>query len=108
MRNNHLSNAEKERLIILIEECSEVIHISSKIIRHGYEAYNPMIFNSISLSNKENLEMELGHLKNSIFLLINSKDVSLTKIRNHQVNKSSSIKQYLRHQREINATNNSK
>lgn len=36
-----LTNAELERLAILMEECAEVQHIIGKIIRHGYESFNP-------------------------------------------------------------------
>lgn len=34
--SNKLTPAELERLAYLSEECSEVIHIINKIIRHGY------------------------------------------------------------------------
>ena len=34
--SNNLTPAELERLAYLSEECSEVIHIINKIIRHGY------------------------------------------------------------------------
>lgn len=36
-----LSDAERERLEMLIEECSEVIQIAAKTLRHGYDSYNP-------------------------------------------------------------------
>ena len=33
--------AETERLIMLVEECGEVIQAASKVLRHGYECYHP-------------------------------------------------------------------
>lgn len=36
-----LSPAERERLEMLIEECSEVIHEACKALRHGYDCYHP-------------------------------------------------------------------
>ena len=38
---NGLTNAEGERLEILAEEANEVAIAKSKIVRHGYESYNP-------------------------------------------------------------------
>ena len=35
---NKLTEAEQERLVILAEECSEVIQIVCKILRHGYDS----------------------------------------------------------------------
>lgn len=36
-----LSPAELERLAILAEEASELAAMAMKIVRHGYESYNP-------------------------------------------------------------------
>lgn len=38
---NGLSPAEAERLAFLVGEAAEVIHISGKILQHGYESTNP-------------------------------------------------------------------
>lgn len=38
---NGLSEAEQERLVIVAEECAEVIHVTTKILRHGYESCHP-------------------------------------------------------------------
>jgi NTP pyrophosphatase (non-canonical NTP hydrolase) len=36
-----LTDAESERLVMLAEECGEVIQIIGKILRHGYTSYHP-------------------------------------------------------------------
>ena len=33
-----VTDAERERLVILMEECGEVIQAAAKIIRHGWES----------------------------------------------------------------------
>jgi NTP pyrophosphatase (non-canonical NTP hydrolase) len=33
-----ITEAERERLVILMEECGEVIQAASKIIRHGWDS----------------------------------------------------------------------
>jgi hypothetical protein len=38
---NKLTPAQAERLAMLIEECSEVIHTAGKILRHGYDNFHP-------------------------------------------------------------------
>lgn len=36
-----LTDAQRERFTILIEECSEVIKEVSKVLRHGRDSYHP-------------------------------------------------------------------
>jgi hypothetical protein len=36
-----LTPAETERLVMLAEECAEVVQIAGKILRHGYTSYHP-------------------------------------------------------------------
>ena len=59
---NNLSPAQIERLALLIEECAEVQHIACKILRHGYEDFNP----DTSCSNRTHLAVELGQLAGEI------------------------------------------
>lgn len=47
--------AQRERLTFLIEECSEVIQIASKILVHGYDSYHPddpSVTNTVLLSGE--------------------------------------------------------
>ena len=57
---NELSEAEAERLAILAEECAEVIQVVGKILRHGYESFNP--HDPDGRINKRLLETEIGDL----------------------------------------------
>jgi NTP pyrophosphatase (non-canonical NTP hydrolase) len=57
---NQLSPAEAERLAFLIEECGEVIQAASKVLRHGYESFDPTIPIHERLTNRGALARELG------------------------------------------------
>lgn len=54
-----ISNEELERLVLVAEECAEVIQIINKIIRHGYENYHP---NDPNTTNRDLLSKELTDL----------------------------------------------
>ena len=58
---NDLSPAEVERLSMLIEECAEVQHIATKILRHGYNSYHPA--DEDQTTNRELLHRELVDLR---------------------------------------------
>jgi hypothetical protein len=53
-----MTEAERERLIMLIEECAEVIQAATKCLRHGYESRHP----DGGETNLEYLERELADL----------------------------------------------
>lgn len=93
---NKLTQAELERLAILAEECAEVQQVIGKIIRHGYESYNP--FDEAKTTNRELLEKELGHVEFITRLMMNSNDMTRFGIVRSCDNKEESIKPYLHHQ----------
>ncbi len=103
MNNKHfnkLTPAEAERLALLVEECAEVIQIVGKILRHGYESYNPGDKNRVT--NRNLLERELGDLGEIVRLIgEESGDLDITKIAEWQLCKQESMKRYLHHQQEI-------
>lgn len=68
-----MTKAEIERLALLVEECAEVQQIAMKILRHGYESYNPTIQNSPT--NREDLQKEIGHLQFAIELMVEKEDI---------------------------------
>lgn len=56
-----MNAADRELLICLIEECSEVIHAATKMIRHGPDSHNPKQL--AGPSNEEQLNREMGHVR---------------------------------------------
>lgn len=66
-----MTSAEMERLVLLIEECSEVQHVASKILRFGYDGANP----SDNIRNRYLLERELGDLFAVIKLMKERSDI---------------------------------
>lgn len=93
---NGLSDSELERLAILSEECAEVQQVIGKIIRHGYESYNP--FDEAKTTNRALLEKELGHVERITLMMMNNNDFSVKKLVEHCDAKKESIKPYLHHQ----------
>ena len=57
----------KETLVILQEECAEVIQATSKILRFGFDSRYPT---EESASTKDCLEMEVGQLLCMIGILV--------------------------------------
>ena len=51
-----MTEAERERLAMLAEECAEVIQMVGKILRHGYDSYHP---NDPHETNRFRLQEEL-------------------------------------------------
>ena len=99
---NNLSQAELERLAILAEEMGEAQQIIGKIIRHGYESYNPtLIQNQMDgvpkLTNREMLEKELGDVSAAINLMNLGGDIDRDAIQGHSIAKMKSVNKWLHH-----------
>ena len=92
--NVNLSDAERERLAILSEECGEVIQVIGKILRHGYESKHP----NGGPTNRELLEKELGDIDVAEELMVMADDVLLSRINDYYTVKLISIKPYLHFQ----------
>lgn len=95
MKHDNKQAAELERLAIFVEECGEAIQVVGKILRHGYESYHP---DNPNLTNRAELETEIGHIKNAIDMLVDKKDINEINIAEQRYKKSLEIKKYLRHQ----------
>lgn len=93
---NKLTPAETERLSLLLEEMGECQQIIGKILRHGYESYNPN--DKEKTTNRELLEMELAHVSVACCLVEDSGDIDGKRIDKHVEEKESIIKKYLHHQ----------
>lgn len=99
---NRLTEAEQERLSILIEECGEVIQAACKILRHGYGSHDPTKAppNARPESNREALERELGDVAHAMQRMQTANDISFAKINVRANSKPERIKPYLHHQGE--------
>lgn len=95
---NKLTEAEQERLSLLIEECGKVLQAAGKIQRHGYESVNLTI--PMSITNRQALEKELGDLFHAMSRMTDAKDVSSSQINVRRAYKYMAVKQYLHHQSE--------
>jgi len=97
---NKLSDAQHERLAILSEELGEAQQAIGKILRHGYDSYDPTKATEDSLApdNRDNLEKELGDVAFAVDLLIENGDVNKYFIADRVLVKGEKIKPYLHHQ----------
>ncbi len=93
---NQLTEAESERLAILMEECAEVIAICGKILRHGYQSQNPN--DPDAGRNSEQLERELGDVLWATRRMEFSGDVSWRSINQFAATKAIKAHPYLHHQ----------
>lgn len=93
---NGLTEAEAERLAILIEECGEVIQAATKVLRHGYEDYSP--FDDTKTPNRRKLEREIGHLLNAVRMSTTAGDTSGAVVDGAHLEKSATIGRWLHHQ----------
>lgn len=64
---NKLSPAQVERLALLAEEMGEAQCAVGKVLRHGYDSCWPP---DVGPTNRELLEVELGHVLHAIGLLM--------------------------------------
>lgn len=72
---NGLTPAEAERLAWLAEECGEVIQAVTKILRHGYNSYDPTKPNH--KGNRADLVREIGDLQKVIHFMEVKRDIEM-------------------------------
>lgn len=99
---NNLTQAELERLAILAEEMGEALQIIGKIVRHGYESYNPTLVQNqmdgvAKLTNRDMLEKELGDVSAAINLMNLGGDIERDAIQAHSISKMRNINKWLHH-----------
>lgn len=70
---NKLTNAQAERLAKLAEEAGEVVQAAMKILRHGYESFNPDDLDH--RGNRADLETEIGDLHGIVSLMLERGDL---------------------------------
>jgi len=98
MSFNGLSDAEAERLACLAEECGETIKAIGKILRHGYESYDPTSRKDHPPSNKEDLEREIGDVAAIIAMMAKAGDIDAGAIDGYRAEKLTRVGRYLHHQ----------
>ncbi len=94
--SNELTAGELERLALLAEEAGEVVQIVNKIIRHGYESYNP--FDDNQRTNRSLLEKELGDLTFAVRLLSAALEVNKSNINLYANDKAGKVGRWFHHQ----------
>lgn len=70
-----MTEAERERLIMLAEEAGEVVQIVGKILRHGYESYHPD--DPLQVTNREHLTNEIRDIDGIIYGMLENGDLKL-------------------------------
>lgn len=93
-----LTSAEVERLALLSEECGEVIQVIGKILRHGYESYNPTTpvdEDKHPETNRMMLEKECGDLLFCLDLLRSREDLNAAAVERHRNDKPKRAGRYL-------------
>lgn len=95
---NGLTPAEAERLSLLAEECAEVVQAVTKILRHGYQSYDPTACISERMTNQQALGKEMGHVLAAMQMLENAKDVHWIDVERGKDNKLATVDRWLHHQ----------
>lgn len=93
--SNQLTDAETERLALLLEEMAEASQVIGKILRHGYVSRNPL--DNDSPTNRVMLQTELGHVMAALSLMRNTGDVSSSRILEAQEAKLRTVNRWLHH-----------
>lgn len=70
----NLTEAERERLEMLIEEAGEIITIATKVLRHGYDNHHPD--DAATITNRVQLEREVLDLQTVYTRMMGEGDVS--------------------------------
>jgi NTP pyrophosphatase (non-canonical NTP hydrolase) len=96
---NKLTPAELERLALLLEELGEAQQAIGKILRHGYDKFNPFSHPSSDPTNRQSLERELGDVEYALELLCAAGDLRAGEIHGARNRKAERIGEYLHHQR---------
>ena len=94
---NKLKEDELERLALLFEDCSEVIHAVGKIIRHGYPSVDPTKRGNQRISNREMLSREIGQLLWSLDQMAEQGDTQEWAVRDELYGRGRKASKYLHH-----------
>lgn len=95
---NALTGAEQERLSFLVEEMSEAIQAACKVLRHGYESYDPTVPMLGARNNRHALAVELGQVMCAFRMMVIAGDVEEVVVRAAQTEKAHSVGRWMHHQ----------
>lgn len=95
---NKLTPAQAERLAILSEELGECQQAIGKILRHGYDSYNPMTL--AGPSNREHLACECGDVRAAIVMLCDAEDIPALTVIEAQRRKLVKVVSWMHHREE--------
>jgi hypothetical protein len=93
---NELTHAERERLVLLIEEMSEATRIACKVLRFGYNNRGP----NDQFDNRFHLEKELGQVRYAMLLACCAGDLDKQRIHAAALSKAATIDIWVVHQSE--------
>ena len=71
--SKEISPEQNERLVYLAEECAEVLHAVTKILRHGFLTHNPR--DEGSITNRCHLQEELSNFAMAVQLMTKAGDI---------------------------------
>src|ERR1039458_9603208 len=94
--SNDLTDAQAERLAILLEELGEAQQAIGKILRHGYHSWDPTILKVTT--NRDDLAKELADVQYAINLLLGNDDIDQFTVAKRVAEKAGKIAPYLHHQ----------
>lgn len=94
--SNGLTPAEHERLSLLLEEMGETTQVIGKILRHGYESYDPT--GKVEGTNRQGLVRELGDVLLVMEFLTNAQDIEMADISKRIQEKRRKVIPYLHYQ----------
>ena len=95
---NGLTPAEAERLAMLAEELGEATQAIGKILRHGYESYNPHVALQYRIYNRDALARELGDVQAIIEWMIRHGDIKRSDLELAALQKQQKMPRYAHHQ----------
>lgn len=93
---NELTPAQHERLSFLLEELGEAQQAIGKVLRHGYESYNPD--DTDAGSNRYQLAKELGHVRCAMIMLCNGGELTKELIHASAKSKAVAVLEWMHHQ----------
>lgn len=91
---NGLTESEQERLVVLSEECGEVVQAAAKVLRHGYDSTPP----SGGENNRKRLMREIGDVMWAVSRMERIGDLNPLEISTYADTKEFRAGKYLHHQ----------